>query len=113
MENYIKVFNKLLSRHEFQYTGLQMAEWSGLSNSQISRFINNKTDIPTSKFFQLIKSMPEQFQYCFWVELLKLNEERNWRSLVTTASFEDIEEIIQAITDRYRKIEQGSKSLAA
>ncbi len=113
-EEHVRVFNKVLSREEFRYPGTEMASWSGLSNSQISRFLNGKTDLPSSKFFHLLASMPPKFQRQYWAELLGLRNDRDWRSLVAVASVKDVEEILQAVAERYRSenAEETRKSLA-
>jgi hypothetical protein len=55
-----------------------------------------------SKFFQLICSMPTPFQQAYWAEVLNLDHDgRSWRSLISQASIADIEEILNAIADRW------------
>jgi hypothetical protein len=100
IKKYVETFNKVLSRKEFNYTGTQIAQWSGLGLSQVSRFMNDKTDLPVSKFFQLLNSMPPRFQQCYWAELLGLErKEKDWHSLIVSASVSDIQTILQALSE--------------
>ncbi len=104
------VFNKVRSRPEFNYTGAQIVEWTGFDKSAVSRFLNGKTDLPISKFFQLLRSMPTPFQKAYWSELLELDyQDRSWRSLITRASSTDIQEILNALADRWAKSEKFKK----
>ena len=99
------IFNKINSQAGFCYSGAQIAKWSGLDKSLISRFLNGKTDISVSKFFQLISSMPTPFQEAYWAELLSLDyQDRSWRSLISKASCVDVEEILNALADRWTEL---------
>lgn len=98
----VTVFNKVRERPEFNYSGAQIVEWTGFDKSAVSRFLNGKTDLPMSKFFHLIGSMPTPFQQAYWSELLNLDyQDRSWRSLISQASYADIEEILNAIAERW------------
>ncbi len=63
-----QTFNYMLSR--FGYSAKQIAGWSGIHESRISRFRNGKLDLETGEFLQLLQSMPEEAQSCFWQHLL-------------------------------------------
>lgn len=106
MTQEVIIFNKVNERPGFNYSGAQIASWSGLDKSLISRFLNGKTDISASKFLQLIRSMPTPFQQAYWAELLGLDEKQggSWRSLICQASTADIEEILNAIADRWAEL---------
>ena len=104
------VFNKVRSRSEFNYTGAQIVEWTGFDKSTVSRFLNGKTDLSVSKFFQLIRSMPTPFQEAYWSELLELDyQDRSWQTLIARASFADIQEILNALAERWAKSEKSKK----
>jgi hypothetical protein len=112
----VTIFNKINERPEFSYSGAQISKWSGLDKSLVSRFLNEKTDISVSKFFQLIQSMPTPFQQAYWAEVLLLNSaqgnEKSWRERVSQASVSDIEEILSAIASRWAELGKD-KELAA
>jgi transcriptional regulator with XRE-family HTH domain len=110
-KDYIKIFNILLERREYRYSLSELSDLSGLGVSQLSRFLNGKTDLPVSKFFHLIKSMPSQFQKDYWCEL-KVQDVRsiNWRALISNASLEDIEEILRALSNRYTELKNNKQS---
>jgi hypothetical protein len=105
MADEVTIFNKVNRRLEFNYSGAQIAKWSGLETSLISRFLNGKSDISVSKFLQLIRSMPPEFQQAYWSELLEIEtkpeELGSWRSLIARASYEEVEEILNAVADRW------------
>jgi hypothetical protein len=107
----VTIFNKV--NEAFNYSGVQIAQWSGLEQSLISRFLNQKSEISVSKFFRLIRSMPQEFQEAFWAEMLSLENEREllsspkrlpWSVLISEASTADIEEILNAIADRWAEL---------
>jgi hypothetical protein len=50
---------------------VQIAKWTGLDTSTISRFINEKSDLPTSKFLKIIRSMPLPFQKIYWTRFFE------------------------------------------
>lgn len=111
-KDYIKIFNIILKRQEYSYSLSQLSGFSGLGTSQISRFLNEKTDLPVSKFFILVRSMPIKFQKDYWFELeeIKVGQlNRNWKALISDASLEDIEEILRALSNRYSEL-KNSKS---
>ena len=102
MTNEVILFNKINSRPCFKYSGVQIAKWAGLDRSSVSRFLNGKTDISLSKFFLIIRSMPTPFQQAYWSELLDLEyQEKSWYSLISQASYADIEEILKIIAARW------------
>ena len=112
MSKAVIIFNKVLRRPEFNYTGMQIVEWSGLHKSAVSRFLNGKVDISVSKFFHIISSMPTAFQQVYWSELLNLELEekpQTWQSLISQASHTDMEEIFNAIAHRWSALENPKK----
>ncbi|MDJ0574849.1 MAG: helix-turn-helix transcriptional regulator [Xenococcaceae cyanobacterium MO_234.B1] len=112
---YIKIFNILLERREYRYSLKELSDLSGLGVSQLSRFLNGKTDLPVSKFFHLVNSMPLQFQKDYWSELNVQeiqSKKKNWRVLISTASPGDIEEILRALSDRYSELKDNNEALS-
>ena len=107
----VTIFNKIRQRPEFNYSGAQIVEWTGLDKSAVSRFLNGKTDLPMSRFFQLVSSMPTPFQEAYWSELLgqERKEEGSWRSVISEASVADIEEILGALTERWGKLSKSQE----
>jgi hypothetical protein len=106
MPKYLTIFKEVLAKEEFDYTGTEMAEWSGLTNAQISRFLNGKCDISAGKFFQLLESMPPRFKDCYWREFHNTensDDDWNWDSLVEKASAKDLGQILKAVAARMDK----------
>ncbi len=114
MRKEILVFNRVNSLPPFQYTGAEIARWSGLGTSQVSRFLNAKTDLSVSKFFQLIDSMPASFQKAYWSELLDLeDQEKTWQSMISRASISDIEHILNSLAKRWTELMKSKKEALA
>ena len=114
-KEYIKIFNILLERREYRYSLKELSDLSGLGVSQLSRFLNEKTDLPVSKFFHLVNSMPLQFQKDYWSELNVQeiqSKKKNWRVLISNASSRDIEEILHAVSDRYSELKNDTEELS-
>jgi site-specific recombinase XerD len=44
MTEEVTIFNKINELSDFNYSGAQIASWSGLEKSLISRFLNGKSD---------------------------------------------------------------------
>ena len=110
----VTIFNEINAREGFGFTGAQIAKWSGINSSQISRFLNGKTDISVGKFFQVISSMPKSFQEAFWTETLNFHyvtkrekKEIHWSVLISEASYTDIQEILNAIGLRWAELEKN------
>lgn len=100
MHTHVVVFNEVNSLGEFGYSNKQIAEWSGFDPSKVSRFLGGKTNIPSSDFFELISCMPKRFQECYWETLIG-SRDKNWHSLIATASIKDIQEILLALSERW------------
>lgn len=94
------------------YTAKQISGWSGVHESTLSRFINGKSDMKAGDFFDLLTCLPEEFQEQFWIRFRHVDSD--WRSLVAAASVKDVEEILQALAERYRSenAEKNRQSLA-
>ncbi len=120
MSREVIVFNKINSRTRFNYGCVEICRMSGLEKSQVSRFLNGKTELGVSKFFQLIRSMPKEFQEAYWEEMLSsrsvgemLGGDRIlWTELIAEASFTDIEEILNAITERWAGLRKAKEKEA-
>jgi hypothetical protein len=96
MQEHIEIFRKLNNQPQFGYKQNKLAQWSGLSESKISRFLSG-SDIRAGEFFVLLKSMPEPFQRRFW-ENFK-DERRDWRSLIATIDSAEAREILLAVAE--------------
>jgi hypothetical protein len=104
MNQEVLLFNKINSFPQFRYSVTQIAKWSNLDKSHVSRFLNGKNDMTVTKFFQLLRSMPNEFQQVYWSELLNLHRDKSWRSLILQASMSDIEEILNALAERWGEL---------
>ena len=106
MQEHIEIFRKLNNQPQFGYKQNRLAQWSGLSESKISRFLNG-SDIRAGEFFVLLKSMPKSFQRRFWEDFK--DERKDWRSLVETINSEEAREILMAMADRWTLLDENHK----
>lgn len=106
------IFKQVNERPEFRYSQAQIGRLSEIGSSQVNRFLKGTTDLPTSKFFALLESMPEDFQRAFWLELLgdKLNVDKaDWQTLINNADRSDLAEIFSALAQRCNEVKSDSK----
>ena len=111
------IFNKVNSLPEFRFSGADICRMSGLEKSQVSRFLSGKIEFSVGKFFQLIRSMPPSFQRSYWEETLTLNnvsqmlgsERVPWTALVSEANYDDLQEILNAMADRWAELRKGKE----
>jgi hypothetical protein len=111
-----EIFNKINQRSEFGYNGIQISSFTGLDKSLISRFLTGKTDISAGRFTSLIKSMPKAFQKAYWAEYLQGTQEQQdatWSALISEASIADIQEILNAIAERWAELGYKQKVLVS
>ena len=106
MEDYVTIFNNLLET--YGYSKSQLSRWSGLNRTMIIRFCSGD-NISTTYFFKLIRSLPVEFQNDFWSSILSseqtdqisLTRDLSWYTLISNASYKDIQEILQALSSRW------------
>ncbi len=97
MQEHLEIFKKLNEQPQFGYKQNKMAEWSGLTESKVSRFLNG-SDIKAGEFFRLLQSMPDAFQQRFWEKFR--DEKQDWRALIETTDSTEAREILLAMADR-------------
>ena len=100
-----KIFREVNTLPQFGYTNEKIAELWGKSPSQVSRFINGKTNTYTGDFFKLISLMPPDFKLEYWQRLLtklglKIDLNKDWAKLIENASQKDLSEIFFALGSR-------------
>ena len=115
MDDYVIIFNSLIEA--YGYSKSQIARWSGLSRPMIIRFCSGE-NISTTYFFKLIRSMPIEFQEDFWSHVLSVEQTKeielirnpSWYTLISDASYTDIQEILQALANRWSVIVDNKNS---
>jgi len=108
------IFNKV--NEAFNYSGSEIARMSGLSRSVVCRFLTAKRDISLSNFLTIVRSMPLEFQEAYWDELLGIKSAQAlrstripWTDLIAKASYSEIEEILNAIADRWAQLRKAKE----
>lgn len=87
------------------YTARQMSARSGVNESTLSRFLNGRQDLKAKDFFALIKSFPEGFQQRFWIRFHRAEAKTDWRSQIMAANYDEVQEILEALTEKWATIE--------
>ncbi|MDJ0725607.1 MAG: hypothetical protein QNJ38_10890 [Prochloraceae cyanobacterium] len=119
ISKYALIFKKVNADYRFNYSQRQICKFSGLQTSLLSRFLNGYSDISVVKFFELIQSMPEDFQKEYWRELGLFSvfcdkQNIDWEVIIGNADKEDIAKILGALGNRWSEIviEADSKNKA-
>lgn len=106
------IFNEINSLPKFGLSQADIARSSGLQTSLVSRFFNGR-EVNLSNFLRLINSMPEEFQQLYWRKLLSddvfKDPPKDWRTIVQSASIEEIAEILEAISDWWSDLVKSGK----
>jgi len=100
-----KIFREVNTLPQFGYTNDHIAEIWGKSPSQVSRFLNGKSNTYTGDFFKLISLMPPDFKLEYWQRLLtrlglKIDLTKDWTKLIENASQKDLSQIFFALGSR-------------
>lgn len=116
---------------KFKITGKELSQASGLTEAQISGFRNGKREIELKNFEKLVSSLPPDAYHHFWCQLAQdapgseqcfssqiagSSLKSDWRSLIMSATPQDIEEILRLLADRWavnQKRESTDRSSAA
>lgn len=85
------------------YTAKQMSARSGVNESSLSRFLNEKQDLKAGDFFALVKSFPEDVQERFWIRFHRIKTD--WRSQIMAASYDEVQEILDALSEKWATVE--------
>lgn len=88
----------------------QISIRSGVNESTLSRFLNGKQDLKAGDYFAVIKSFSEDFQERFWMRLHRATAKTDWRSQIMAANYDEIQEILQALTEKWAAIEMTRRS---
>jgi hypothetical protein len=92
------------------YAAKQISARSGVNESTLSRFLNGKQDLKAGDYFAVIKSFSEDFQERFWIRLRRATAKTDWRSQIMAASYDEVQEILEALTQKWAAIEMIRRS---
>lgn len=92
------------------YMTKQISVRSGVNESTLSRFLNGKQDLKAGDYFAVIKSFSKDFQERFWIKLHRATAKTDWRSQIMAASYDEVQEILEALTDKWAAIKMIRKS---
>ena len=97
--NHRQAFNKTLQT--YRITAKSLSEATGIQERQISLFRNEKSDLITENFFQLIEALPEHAREYFFSQMHS-SDSRSLIQIIETATDEEIEEAMLAIARKWR-----------
>ena len=108
-----QAFNKTLKN--FGINARRLSEQSGVSEKMISLFRNDRQRIYSDSFEKLLDALPLEARLYFLIQLSgeklaaldQLSEaeiKTGWKSLIFSASLEDIEVILRTLADRYGEL---------
>jgi len=105
-------FNQTLQRYSL--TAKRLSEESGVSENHISAFRRGVSDIGSKKLESLIEAMeavaPGSKQY-FCSQLASSSLKTvEWRSLILSASSQDIEEILRLLAERWAVVQKSEST---
>lgn len=110
MQKHIVIFKGLLQREPFRYSQRQLAQWGNLTDSKVSRFLNNGCDLKAGEFFALLAAMPEPFRQQFWQRFqLDYRDEVDLKAFVLSADFDETTEILKLIANRWEQTKAPSQ----
>ncbi len=108
-----QAFDKTLKN--FGINARRLSEQSGVSEKMISLFRNDRQRIYSDSFEKLLDALPLEARLYFLIQLSgeklaaldQLSEaeiKTGWKSLIFSASLEDIEVILRTLADRYGEL---------
>lgn len=107
-----EAFNQTLNRYGL--TAKRLSEESGVSENHISAFRRGSSEIGSKRLESLIEAMeaiaPGSKQYfCSQIADVSTKTGRvagDWKPLILSANYDDIEEILQLLAERYRDLKK-------
>lgn len=115
--NLNKAFDQTLK--EFRINASLLSKESGVATQIISDFRRGKKAIHTDNLEKLLRFLPAEAQARFFSlcvsdkltsEKILLSSDKDWQSLISSASVGDIEEILRALTNRYSELKNNKSS---
>lgn len=106
----------LTTINKFKITGKELSQASGLTEAQVSGFRTGKREIELKNFEKLVSSLPSDAYHHFWCQIGQdapgseqcfspqitgSSLKPDWRSLIMSATPQDIEEILRLLADRW------------
>lgn len=95
IETHQKLFGEMLVR--FGINAKELAETSGVSEVQLSRFRNGKTDLGAGKLMALLEKAPYEAREWYLSQLLGVSLKTSLRSLVLDASAKEKAEVLNLL----------------
>ncbi len=97
VEPHQKLFDEMLNRFSLSAKGL--AEASDVSEVMISRFRRGKADLGAAKLLALLSNVPQEAREWYLSELLGIKLSTSLRSLILSASHDEVEEVLHLLAD--------------
>lgn len=106
LSKYVSVFKKVNEDYGFNYSQTDISRLSGIDQGVLSRFLNGHNDISSTRFFNLIESMPKDFQRQYWIDLgiasllSGLENNINWEVAIDDADKKTIGKILCLVASK-------------
>ena len=107
VEPHQKLFDEMLNR--FALSAKRLAEAADVSEVMISRFRRGKVDLGAAKLLALLNKVPQEAREWYLSELLGIKPNISLRSLILSASHDEVEEVLHLLAD-WAVIQKNRKS---
>jgi len=107
VEPHQKLFDEMLNR--FGLSAKALAESADVSEVMISRFRRGKVDLGAAKLLALLAKVPQEAREWYLSELLGIKPNTSLRSLILSASHDQVEEVLHLLAD-WAVIQKNRKS---
>ncbi|PSB42698.1 transcriptional regulator [Cyanosarcina cf. burmensis CCALA 770] len=97
IETHQKLFGEMLDR--FGISAKPLAERAGVSEVQLSRFRNGKTDLGAGKLMALLENVPQEAREWYLSQLLGVSLKTSLRSFIQSASPKEKAEALNLLAD--------------
>ncbi len=94
-----QLFDEMFKR--FKLSAKELAEEADISEGMFSRFRQGKSDFSAANLIEILLLVPEEAQIWYISQLFGKKPGNNWRFLLTSASPEEIGEILRILADVY------------
>lgn len=106
LSKYVLAFKKVNEEFGFNYSQIDISRLSGIDQGVLSRFLNGHNDMASARFFNLIESMPKDFQKKYWIKVGVVSsvwedeQKINWEAAIDDADKKTIGKILCLVASK-------------